>query len=252
MLGIDVVAAAVLLVVGVADMRAVDDASFRSFGGWALALAALQTLPVAVRRLTPIPALVVCVAAQAVALYVDYPPTNALLAVPLIIYWIAYVFSRRVSALLTVASVIAVVPYAFSDAPAAAQFVLLQTVVLAAAALAGDGSKARQLYADTIAERARQETERRETEMREAVVEVLASREGASDEEVSARGPCVRRVERLLEGEQEPATPVDFLEALTDIVQETYYGPRRYEEETWQVAREIALRLREELEGEDG
>ncbi len=61
----------------------------------------------------------------------------------------------------------------------------------------------------------------------------------------------VRRVRRLLEGDEQPATPREFLEALTDIVEETYFGPRRYDEETWRLARRIALRLREELEGDD-
>ncbi len=175
LLAVDVIAALVLLAVGMAEMRAAgDDIFYRSFDSLALVLVVLQTMPAALRRLAPIPALTVCVAAQAVALYAGYPPTNALLAVPLALYWVAYTYSRRVTALLTAAAVLVMVPLEFSDAPGATQLVLLNAVVLGAAALAGDGSKARRLYAETIEERARQAVERRETEMREAVVEERA------------------------------------------------------------------------------
>ena len=172
---VDAVAAVVLLVVGAAEMRAVgDDLSFRAFDGWAFALVVLQTLPAALRRLLPIPALAVCVAAQAVALYAGYPPTNALLAAPLALYLVAFNHSRRVSAAITAASALVVAPWAFTDASSATQLVLLNAVVLGAAALAGDASKARRLYAETIEERARQAVERRDADMREAVVEERA------------------------------------------------------------------------------
>ena len=172
---VDAIAAVVLLVVGAAEMRAVgDDLSFRAFDGWAFALVVLQTLPAALRRLLPIPALAVCVAAQAVALYAGYPPTNALLAAPLALYLVAFNHSRRVSAAITAASALVIAPWAFTDASSATQLVLLNAVVLGAAALAGDASKARRLYAETIEERARQAVERRDADMREAVVEERA------------------------------------------------------------------------------
>lgn len=175
LVAVDVAATLVLLVVGIAEMQAAgDDIFFRSFDGWALALVLLQTVPAALRRFAPIPAFVVCVAFQAVALYAGYPPTNALLAIPLALYWVAYTYSRRITGALTLAAVLVIVPWGFSDVPGATQLVLLNAVVLGAAALAGDGSKARRLYAETIEERARQAVARRETEMREAVVEERA------------------------------------------------------------------------------
>src|SRR5690606_32048360 len=114
---VDAVAALVLLVVGAADMHASgDDISFRAFDGWAVALVVLQTLPAALRRLLPIPALAVCVAAQAVALYAGYPATNALLAAPLALYLVALNYSRRVSAAITAASALVIASLVFTDA----------------------------------------------------------------------------------------------------------------------------------------
>lgn len=175
LLGVDAAAVTLLLVVGIIDMRVVaDDSWYQSFDGWALAIVILQTLPAGLRRVVPLPALAVCVVAQAIGLYAGYPPTNALLAVPLTLYWVAYTSSRRVSVSATAMSMLVLIPYGFGNAPGAAQFVLLNAVVLGAAVLAGDGSKARRLYAETIEERARQAVERREADMREAVVEERA------------------------------------------------------------------------------
>jgi signal transduction histidine kinase len=172
---IDVAAVGVLFVVGIVEMRAVgDDIFFRSFDVWALMLVALQTLPAALRRIVPLPALAVCVVAQVTALLVGYPPTNALLAIPLALYSVAYTYSRRTTVAITVSSVVLFLPWELTDAPGTTQLVLLTAVIFGAAALAGDGSKARRLYAATIEERARQVVERRETEMREAVVEERA------------------------------------------------------------------------------
>lgn len=172
---IDVAAVSVLFVVGVVEMRAVgDDIFFRSFDALALVLVGLQTLPAALRRITPLPALAVCVVAQVTALLVGYPPTNAILAIPLALYSVAYTYSRRTTVAITVSSVVLFLPWEFTDTPGTTQLVLLTAVMFGAAALAGDGSKARRLYADAIEERARQDVERREAEMREAVVEERA------------------------------------------------------------------------------
>jgi signal transduction histidine kinase len=172
---IDVAAVSVLFVVGVVEMRAVgDDIFFRSFDVWALILVALQTLPAAFRRIAPLPALAVCVLAQVTALLVGYPPTNAILAIPLALYSVAYTYSRRTTVAITVSSVVLFLPWELTDTPGTTQLVLLTAVMFGAAALAGDGSKARRLYADAIEERARQDVERREAEMREAVVEERA------------------------------------------------------------------------------
>lgn len=172
---IDVAAVTLLFVVGIVEMRAVgDDIFFRSFDALALVLLALQTFPAALRRVAPIPALAVCVVAQATALFVGYPPTNAILAIPLALYTVASVYSRRTTVAITVGSVALFVPWELTDAPGTTQLVLLTGVIFGAAALAGDGSKARRLYAAAVEERARQDVERRETEMREAVVEERA------------------------------------------------------------------------------
>lgn len=172
MVVVDVAAAVVLFAVGVADMSSSGhDPYFSGFDGWAAVLAAAQTLPVAMRRFAPIPALAVSVAAQAVSLYAGYPPTNSLLAIPLCLYWVAYTHRRRATSVITVVALLVIAPYGLGDAPSAAQYVLLNVVILGAATIAGDGSKARRLYAETIELRARQDVERRETEMREAVAE---------------------------------------------------------------------------------
>lgn len=172
---IDVVAVGVLFAVGVVEMRAVgDDIFYRSFDTWALVLVALQTLPAAARRVAPVPSLAVCVVAQAGALLVGYPPTNAILAIPLALYMVAFTSSRRTTFAITVGCVGLFLPWELTDAPGTTQLVLLSAVMFGAAALAGDGSKARRLYAAAIEERARQDVERRETEMREVVVEERA------------------------------------------------------------------------------
>jgi signal transduction histidine kinase len=172
---IDVAAVTLLFIVGIVEIRAAgDDIFFRSLDGWAVLLVALQTLPAALRRVAPIPALAVCVVAQATALFVGYPPTNAILAIPLALFSVASVYSRRLTVAITVGSVALFIPWELTDAPGTTQLVLLTGVIFGAAALAGDGSKARRMYAAAIEERARQDVERRETEMREAVVEERA------------------------------------------------------------------------------
>lgn len=172
---IDVAAVTVLFVLGIVEMQAVgDDVAYRSFDSWALILVALQTLPAALRRIVPIPALAVCVVAQSTALFVGYPPTNAILAIPLALYSVAYTYSRRTTVAITVSSVLLFLPWVLTDAPDTTQLLLLTMVIFGAAAVAGDGSKARRLYADAVEERARQDVERRETDMREAVAEERA------------------------------------------------------------------------------
>ena len=171
----DGAAAAALLAIGIVEMRAAgDDIFFRSLDRWAVVLVVLQTLPAGLRRLAPVPALAVCVASQALAVSVGYPPTNAILAVPMALYTVAYVHDRRTTAVATCAAVAVFLPRTLGDAPGSTQLLLLSIVLFGAAALAGDGSKARRLYADAIEERARQAAVRREAEMREAVVEERA------------------------------------------------------------------------------
>lgn len=91
-------------------------------------------------------------------------------------------------------------------------------------------------------------------EIRSAVAGVLEEHPPPPEASSETSRAFVRRIRDLLEpgGDETLEAPVEYLEALTDIVQETYFGPRRYDEATWELAREIALRLREELEADDG
>ncbi|MFB6371821.1 MAG: hypothetical protein ABEN55_01595, partial [Bradymonadaceae bacterium] len=90
-------------------------------------------------------------------------------------------------------------------------------------------------------------------EIRSAVAGALEEHPRPPEASSETARAFVRRIRELLEEDGESLhAPIDYLEALTDIVQETYFGPRRYDETTWELAREIALRLREELEADDG
>lgn len=66
-----------------------------------------------------------------------------------------------------------------------------------------------------------------------------------------------RRLRRRLEtwlstGSDDLESSAEYLQALTDIVEETYYSDRSYREDTWRLAREIALKLRDRIdEGDD-
>jgi hypothetical protein len=82
-------------------------------------------------------------------------------------------------------------------------------------------------------------------EIRETVERVLdAAPAGARDE------PNVRfseRVRAIASGEAgDLESGRDYLRAFTGLVEETYFGPRDYGEATWQLARRIAVELREE------
>jgi len=90
-------------------------------------------------------------------------------------------------------------------------------------------------------------------EIRSAVAGVLEEKPPPPEAGSESAREFVRRIRELLDEGSEPSlrTPVDYLEALTDIVRETYFGPRRYDETTWELARELALRLRDELEVDD-
>lgn len=83
-------------------------------------------------------------------------------------------------------------------------------------------------------------------EIRETVERVLdAAPAGAQ------KGPNVRfseRIRAIASGEAgELETGQEYLETLTELVEETYFGPRQYGEATWQLARRIAVELREEM-----
>lgn len=84
------------------------------------------------------------------------------------------------------------------------------------------------------------------SEIRETVSRVLdATSSARSDDET----PFLRSVRRIADGELEDLdSPRGYLDLLTGLVEETYFGPRDYGEKTWRVARTIALELREKLE----
>ncbi len=111
--------------------------------------------------------------------------------------------------------------------------------------------KIRRLY-QSLVELARGEDlwgEMSPREIRGIVVGVLEARPDGPEEGTEGSEAFAARVRDVLAGDEQPETPVELLEALTDIVEETYFGPRRYDEKTWQLARRIALRLREAIEG---
>lgn len=85
-------------------------------------------------------------------------------------------------------------------------------------------------------------------EIRDAIVGVLEARGvGGSEERPSI---FARRVEKLVrEGEDDLESGGDYVRALTDIVEETNFSRRRYGRETWELARRLALRIRELVEG---
>jgi hypothetical protein len=88
-------------------------------------------------------------------------------------------------------------------------------------------------------------------EIEASVQSVLGStmkRTDAGDE--TSKGGLDRRLRTWLEdGVDELKTSADYLRALTDIVEETYYSNREYREETWHLARHIAVELRDAIEG---
>lgn len=58
--------------------------------------------------------------------------------------------------------------------------------------------------------------------------------------------PIVERLREMLDDpEAELESGADYLEVLTDIVEETYFSGRTYTESTWELARRLALRLRD-------
>lgn len=84
------------------------------------------------------------------------------------------------------------------------------------------------------------------SEIRETVSRVLdATPSARTDNET----PFLRSVRTIADGEFEGLdSPREYLDLLTGLVEETYFGPRDYGEKTWRIARTIALELREKLE----
>ncbi|MFB6265033.1 MAG: carboxypeptidase-like regulatory domain-containing protein [Bradymonadaceae bacterium] len=61
-----------------------------------------------------------------------------------------------------------------------------------------------------------------------------------------------RRIRQLIDGRNEPASTREYVEALRDIVEETWFSDRRHGRETWRLARRIAEQLRAEIADEAG
>jgi uncharacterized GH25 family protein len=87
-------------------------------------------------------------------------------------------------------------------------------------------------------------------EIEASVQSVLGSAEERTGERAGAsKGGLERRLRRWLDdGVDDLETAADYLRALTDIVEETYYSNREYREETWHLARHLAVELRDAIE----
>jgi hypothetical protein len=87
-------------------------------------------------------------------------------------------------------------------------------------------------------------------EIEASVQSVLGSTMERTDErDAASKGGLDRRLRTWLDdGVDDLETSADYLRALTDIVEETYYSNREYREETWHLARHIAVELRDAIE----
>ncbi len=72
--------------------------------------------------------------------------------------------------------------------------------------------------------------------------------EGDGERPEGAENMASRLRDLLDDPDHQLDSTADYLEALTDIVEETYFSQRTYTEETWELARRLALRLRDVAE----
>jgi signal transduction histidine kinase len=172
LLAVDVVASLVLAGIGITEMRSVgDDIFYRAADGLGVALVLAQTLPLALRRFYPIAVTVIICLAGSVMLWLDYPGTNALLAVPLALYSVAALRPRRTTVLVVIGALVLLVPPLTITQQNTSTFLVAAVVVFLVGAFAGDGVRARRLYAEALELRAEQAEHERELEAREAVIQ---------------------------------------------------------------------------------
>lgn len=172
LLAVDVVVALVLAGVGITELRSVgDDIFYRAADGFGVALVLAQTLPLAVRRYYPVAVAVVICLAGSVMLWLDYPGTNALLAVPLALYSVAALRPRRTTVVVVIGALVLLVPPLAITQQNTLTFLVVAVVVFVVGAFAGDGVRARRLYAEALELRAEQAEHERELEAREAVIQ---------------------------------------------------------------------------------
>jgi signal transduction histidine kinase len=172
LLAVDVVVALVLAGVGITELRSVgDDIFYRAADGFGVALVLAQTLPLALRRFYPVVVTAVICVAGSVMLWLDYPGTNALLAVPLALYSVAALRPRRTTVVVVVGALVLLVPPLAITQQNTLTFLVVAVVVFVVGAFAGDGVRARRLYAEALELRAEQAEHERELEAREAVIQ---------------------------------------------------------------------------------
>ncbi|MFN8053520.1 MAG: sensor histidine kinase [Acidimicrobiales bacterium] len=169
---LDLAAAIVLATIGVSELRSVgDDIFYRSADVLGVTLILLQTLPLVARRFVPVTVTLLISVAGATMLWLGYPGTNALLAVPLALYSVGASRSRRGNVVVTgMALAILVPPLALSPAGSSSS-VIVAAATFAVGAFAGGGVRVRRLYAEALEVQARQAENERRLEAREAVVE---------------------------------------------------------------------------------
>ena len=172
LLAVDIVVALVLAGVGITELRSVgDDIFYRAADGLGVALVLAQTLPLAVRRFAPIAVTVIICVAGSVMLWLDYPGTNALLAVPLALYSVAALRPRSTTVAVVLGALVLLVPPLAITQQNTLTFLVVAVVVFVVGAFAGDGVRARRLYAEALELQAEQAEHERELEAREAVIQ---------------------------------------------------------------------------------
>ena len=172
LLAVDIVVAFVLAGVGITELRSVgDDIFYRAADGLGVVLVLAQTLPLALRRFYPVAVTVVICLAGSVTLWLDFPGTNALLAVPLALYSVAALRPRRTTIAVVIGALVLLVPPLAITQQNTLTFLVVAVVVFVVGAFAGDGVRARRLYAEALELRAEQAEHERELEAREAVIQ---------------------------------------------------------------------------------
>ncbi len=172
MVALDVASAVVLAAIGVSELRSVgDDIFYHSADAMGMVLVFAQTMPIVARRFAPVTAtMLICVAA-ATGLWLDYPGTNALLAVPLALYSVGANRTRRVTVITSCVAIAILIPALISSPSESSSSVVLAAAIFAVGAFAGGGARVRRLYAEALETEAARAEQQRRLEAREAVLD---------------------------------------------------------------------------------
>lgn len=172
MVALDVASAAVLAAIGVNELRSVgDDIFYRSADAMGMVLVLAQTTPIVARRFAPVTVTMLICAAAATGLWLDYPGTNALLAVPLALYSVGASRTRRATLITSCVAVAILTPALISSPSESSSSAVLAAAIIAVGAFAGGGVRVRRLYAEALETEAARAEQQRRLEAREAVLE---------------------------------------------------------------------------------